>query len=759
MGVIKFDRDFESLFNWDTDENPTTEQDYQNAVKNWTETEMNLVDALLWQPTTEYATGNIVKTPSLPSQYVLRCAEAGTSGSTEPDYSSASVGDTVTDGSVEWVIVSLATGNAADVDASNIGINAEVDNSEAWASAIGGGAIAEDDGRLVKGDTVYAVTSELASDIATNAEAIEGNAEAIATNTADITQNTTDIDIADKRISNIEKLLQGNLYDYQTDSNSAYTKSVPAGAMPWASLDSVGGRTVVWNQLRLSTSVSLTQDGITTAFNPTTELVTITNNSRTTNYSSGSTQIIIGTLPASALNHKMLITTDNTDVGIAIFVSSTSWVANPNLNTVFTNTNAGGSIQIRVTKDYDFVNAHPIGNTYSFHINIFDLTLMYGAGNEPSTVAEFASQFPASYYSYNAGQLMSAGVTEVKSVGINLAYYGDGLGVPSNTALSDATKRFFPRGKYFIGMTPTNYYDVSRIASYNVTNDVVSVSNTNALYGFSVAMDCVAGKSYTLNLVKDSSSADIRVALTWYGEDGTMIGRNVVVGSSVTDTAPSGARTCLGGAYPSTNNSTIKFSNFQIEQSSMATPYSAPFINEYPIPAEIQALEGYGWSARNLYNYIDFERKVFVQRVAKLSLAIADMNNSEDYPGWTHSGIKAIIGSGINTPLYNSLNQMQNGSAANANTNGGNDIVFLPKTLYGLTQSQWLAQYPDLVLDFYFGTSGLNIETDISAYLTDDNLISVEAGGTLTFENQNGDDYRIEVPSAETYMVDLQEAI
>jgi hypothetical protein len=51
------------------------------------------------------------------------------------------------------------------------------------------------------------------------------------------------------------------------------------------------------------------------------------------------------------------------------------------------------------------------------------------------------------------------------------------------------------------------------------------------------------------------------------------------------------------------------------------------------------------------------------------------------------------------------------------------------------------------------------IETDISAYLTDDNLIQVESGGTLTFENQHGDDYRLPVPSTEEYMIDLQSAI
>jgi hypothetical protein len=50
-------------------------------------------------------------------------------------------------------------------------------------------------------------------------------------------------------------------------------------------------------------------------------------------------------------------------------------------------------------------------------------------------------------------------------------------------------------------------------------------------------------------------------------------------------------------------------------------------------------------------------------------------------------------------------------------------------------------------------------EVDISAYLTDDNLIEVEAGGTLTFPNSNGSDYCIPVPSEEEYMIDLQSAI
>ena len=51
------------------------------------------------------------------------------------------------------------------------------------------------------------------------------------------------------------------------------------------------------------------------------------------------------------------------------------------------------------------------------------------------------------------------------------------------------------------------------------------------------------------------------------------------------------------------------------------------------------------------------------------------------------------------------------------------------------------------------------IVTDISDLLTDDFLrnIEVEAGGSVTFKNSNGDSYRIPVPSEEEYIVKLSE--
>lgn len=104
MAVQNFLRDLDGLFNYSTDENPTSQQDYQEAVKNWVDTIKSLVDCTLWQPDTEYSVGNVLRTPSLPYELHLTCITAGTSGSAEPDYTDVEAGDVITDGTVIWAV-------------------------------------------------------------------------------------------------------------------------------------------------------------------------------------------------------------------------------------------------------------------------------------------------------------------------------------------------------------------------------------------------------------------------------------------------------------------------------------------------------------------------------------------------------------------------------------------------------------------------------------------------------------------------------
>lgn len=52
-------------------------------------------------------------------------------------------------------------------------------------------------------------------------------------------------------------------------------------------------------------------------------------------------------------------------------------------------------------------------------IDIHDLTQMFGAGNEPTTVEEFRALYPNSYYPYNPGELRNLDCSGIKTVGFN----------------------------------------------------------------------------------------------------------------------------------------------------------------------------------------------------------------------------------------------------------------------------------------------------------------------------------------------------
>lgn len=67
-----------------------------------------------------YAVGDIAFSASLPSSLVLECTTPGTTAATEPDFSGAAEGGTVTDGTVEWTYKGLLSDDGANTDLSNL---------------------------------------------------------------------------------------------------------------------------------------------------------------------------------------------------------------------------------------------------------------------------------------------------------------------------------------------------------------------------------------------------------------------------------------------------------------------------------------------------------------------------------------------------------------------------------------------------------------------------------------------------------------
>lgn len=189
--------------------------------------------------------------------------------------------------------------------------------------------------------------------------------------------------------------------------------------------------------------------------------------------------------------------------------------------------------------------------------------------------------------------------------------------------------------------------------------------------------------------------------------------------------------------------------------------------NAYPIPEAIRNLPGYGWSAGTAKNYVNYENKKYVQCVGSVDLgtltwtretnqqrfyAVADSiagKFSESY-----ETVPNIIVAKYDTVNFNDIRtKIDNMKASALKTT--NDYITMRDTAY--TDATTFKQAMQGVILYYELANP--IITDISNLIDDDFLrnIEVEAGGSVTFKNSNGDSYRIPVPSEEEYIVKLSE--
>lgn len=255
-----------------------------------------------------------------------------------------------------------------------------------------------------------------------------------------------------------------------------------------AKVDVIKGNTIVWNQLIPNTGTSRTASGVTCTSNGNGE---ITLNGTST--VSGNLEFVTFGTGLAKSSH-IVIT-------MCIPISGTYQVTG---NVAFTdgygkyNLSIGGGtqyIQPRTSTSLNtpFYNLYNISvgdtfNNYKVRFMMFDLTKMFGAGNEPSTIEEFKAMFPNDYYPYNEGELVSFGQsdeTAIKSVGFNL---WDG-----NNA------RVFGNKTYYIGGTYTSVKFATTIngqqSSVTVSNHLFTPSNDGYIFVNGAGSDTIVNLS------------------------------------------------------------------------------------------------------------------------------------------------------------------------------------------------------------------------------------------------------------------------
>lgn len=200
----------------------------------------------------------------------------------------------------------------------------------------------------------------------------------------------------------------------------------------------------------------------------------------------------------------------------------------------------------------DFHLIVPVGQTcngFTWHPQCFDLTEMYGAGNEPTTVEEFKSRWYRNLFSPS-------------------------IAVGTLSGWSNTTPRQFEEGKWYIGITANNYYSPNNIVEYEFTENYVYVNTKGNGYGIGRAFKCEPNQTYTVSCKWIKNTNYIKIATSFFDENGNYL-FFISAGDLAerhTFTTPANCKwftVCFAGITAGT----LYVYNIQLEKGSTATDY------------------------------------------------------------------------------------------------------------------------------------------------------------------------------------------
>ena len=333
-------------------------------------------------------------------------------------------------------------------------------------------------------------------------------------------------------------------------------------------LNSLRGNSVVLNQLNPNSRASSTQNGIT-----------LTNNKDGTWTLNGTatahvTYPFVTSSFAFTNDHKYLFSLQGfNSSGIQLRINSNG--VNINSSNIYI---YGGSDVFETSYPRMFVTGGTTLSNKKITFMIFDLTLMFGAGNEPTSVEEFNALFPKPYYEYNAGELLSCQSNKLVSVGYNALSLDRTEGTLIGDDYSRGNAQQFSEGEYYKGLGTTDYVYRAAISSFSIENGVVSVTSVGGSYGVAFPVRVVAGQSYTLEF----TSTDTNKWVSWYDESGLFI---------LSNSSQSGIFTAPNNAYwgviifgRSAGSWTYSNICFHLTWSGSKTGYEAYYKHEYDLP-------------------------------------------------------------------------------------------------------------------------------------------------------------------------------
>lgn len=609
-----------------------------------------------------------------------------------------------------------------------------------------------------------AIVADHATQVATDRKAAETaaqTAQSIAdslpddyvTAVAKITENTADIasiKLTDKemkrRVDALFDIGQGVTHKFETDTDTAYAKTIPTGAK-LMSVKNVGGRSIVFNQLvDFSKSKEITANGVTFTFLG--DGIVALNGTCTKEGQA----IAVATL-ANVKGHKYLLRANPLSgvYGVKQLLFSSQGYGDDQTGRGVIITNGSSNAKWYYTLylyngvTYDNVKLQP---------QIYDLTLMFGSGNEPTSVEEFEKMFPADYYPYNAGELMSMSVNNVVEQGKNL-FDCYGFSCIAILNVNGERKLNNSYGTTISTIEPTNKIVVTQsqapesvIAHVNNGWFCVGIKGMEQSKRYTFSFDFTTTKMLIQNPV-------LQILVNGRFPGGVINISELNVKKRVSFTLEYTKVDDRQYIELRLSGMSGIFENFQLDEGSTATaytPYYTPI--SYTIPQAIQNLDGYGWSAGTARNYVDYENKRYVQCVQSVNLGTLTWARDSSANRWYNGNLPRFLSD--KNAMCSQLSYIDNADNLQNGQWGHSGSGYFEVYVADATTSADVAKKMSGVILYY--KLATPIVTDISTMLPDDFLrnLTVEAGGSVAFKNSN-DNYHIPVPSEEEYIVKLSE--
>lgn len=297
-------------------------------------------------------------------------------------------------------------------------------------------------------------------------------------------------------------------------------------------------------------------------------------------------------------------------------------------------------------------------------------------------------------------ELKSAPVTKIESVGVNLFDLNNRL----YGAIDD-------NGDLYCNnvLTPFYRYDFKANTQYTLSG---YVKNENTTGNVRLSIRYTDGSEDGIALLNPTTKWEYKTFTTQAGKTVDYIAVN----------------------YGNVGTMLIRDGELMLNEGSSALPY-APFRRDTTlIPEAVRNRNGYGESN----NYIDFEKKQFVQRKIK------DVFDGSDDEGWR------LMSDGRFYIRPKNYKTAQGYVLSNKFTMAIWDGLYIESLDTGATnESELKTALAKNPLEVIYELAE-PITTNISEDLPDNNLIEVEANGTITFDNENG----LAVPSEIVYYLD-----